>query len=1153
MRTYLILHKRFFWTLASLLVIAAMVISLGAGLTRPVQAAPMQKSAAAEIDPWAYLALERDGQAKVLVILKEQADLSGATALTTKTEKGTYVYQRLTETAARTQGPIRRFLESQRAEFRSYWIQNMFMVTVKDAALLEEIARQPGVARIEFYHEPYLDVMRDDLGPDYPVFGPAAPVGEEKRSSEAIEWNILRVNADDVWSLGITGAGAVIADLDTGVQWDHPALINQYRPQIPGAPTRHDYNWWDGIGGAQVPYDTGNHGTHTMGTIVGDDGGSNQIGVAPGAYWIACPGIGSPNVGPFDCFQFFLAPTKLDGTDPRPDLAPHVISNSWSSAGTDYRPAIQALYQAGIFFSKSAGNTGPACSTITNPGQWPEVTAAAAFAQGDTIASFSSRGPVYDGYDPVLKPDIAAPGVSVRSSIPGGGYGSMSGTSMACPHVTGAVALLISANPALAGRIDAIQMLLKLGAEPKIDAQCSPFVDHPNDVWGWGILDILASVTLGQTMTFGTLQGQVLDSSNNNPIPGATLSFQDTTTQWVYYSVADNSGNYGRDLPAGTYHVSASQYGYLPGTVSDVVVPSGGTATQDVELNPAPIWTVTGTITDSEGGSVLEATIVFEDTPVIAHADRNTGQYTANVAEGQYWMTVISAGHARSYRQVTIDQNLIEDFALQPVDNYYMRRSVDGACGMAFEWIDATGGTPHPLGDDANAFVSLPSGRSFEFYGNTYTGLYVVSNGLIVFGPPTTSWSGPIPNPAAPNNGIYAFSTDLNPANGSQGQIYSYYYNNRYFVVEWFQVQHYPSGDPETFEIVLDLDTGMILIQYQTVSDPTGVVSGVENAAGTEATQYAYNDPVLIADGMAVAFYPAYGTPPPTGGVGNLAGTVTDAQSSLPILGATVYATAYTTGDVFSFTTDISGTYGAALCADWYSLSAMAEDYEPVIDVSATVYSGEQTIQDFVLQPVLAPGIVISPTALSVAQLPDEITQVNLEIGNVGDADLTFALGEAVDWLAVTPLTGTVAVAETLVVTATFDSTGLEPGIYTTTLEVASNDPLQPLIQVPITLTVECELVHDVDFTWAPVTPTVGEVVAFSATALGTSPFTYTWEVSDGGVGSGEVFNHTFSAAGTYTVTLTVNNCAGVPATVSYVINVMPGEYRTFLPMLKKN
>ena len=418
------------------------------------------------VDPHIWSVLREEGQARVLVVLKAQADLEGARSLPTKAEKGWYVYRQLTAVAERTQGPLRAYLDSRGVAYKAYWIQNMFEL-VADAGLVNTLAARPEVARIEYLYPVYLDVE---------------PGVKSAPAPNTIEWNIDRVDADLVWAMGITGTGAVVADLDTGVEYTHDALVRQYRGCVdPPACTTfdHNYNWWEGPGGATEPYDTGSHGTHTMGTMVGDDGAGNQIGMAPGAKWIACPGIGSPLVGPFECFQFFLAPTKLDGSDPRPDLAPHVINNSWSSAGTNFRDAIHNLYMAGIYFAKSAGNTGPSCSTITNPGQWPEVGATAAFAQGDIIASFSSRGPVTVDHEIVVKPDIAAPGVNVRSSIPGNTYGSMQGTSMACPHHAGAVALLISARPELAGQIDTIQRILKYSAEPKISDRAHPSSTAP--------------------------------------------------------------------------------------------------------------------------------------------------------------------------------------------------------------------------------------------------------------------------------------------------------------------------------------------------------------------------------------------------------------------------------------------------------------------------------------------------------------------------------------------------------------------------------------------------------------------------------------------------------------------------------------------------
>ena len=239
------------------------------------------------IDPNVYLTLERQGTAQVLVILQQQADLSGASRLQTKAEKGAFVYDQLTKLAERTQEPLRLFLDSRGIEYKAYWIQNMLLVRVNDT-LLDEIKRQPGVERIESYIPPGVEPFEENLGLDFgkefgpfPLatfssvsdrslgrygteFGPASPA--------TVEWNIQRVGAPDVWAMGYTGAGAVVAVLDTGVDWTHPALVNHYRLQIPGAPSRHDYNWFDGLGGSAVPIDYGFHGTMSMGPIVGDDG-----------------------------------------------------------------------------------------------------------------------------------------------------------------------------------------------------------------------------------------------------------------------------------------------------------------------------------------------------------------------------------------------------------------------------------------------------------------------------------------------------------------------------------------------------------------------------------------------------------------------------------------------------------------------------------------------------------------------------------------------------------------------------------------------------------------------------------------------------------------------------------------------------------------
>jgi len=432
-----------------------------------------------KVDPRLLRALETEEVVTFHIIMTEQADLSGAASLATKVERTTYVFERLVETAARTQQGILQHLTAEGVTFQPYYIYNVIEATGGHSTL-QWLAARADIARIVSPPNPQLEPVTIDR------LAQSAP--------EAVEWNVTRVGAPDVWAMGFNGEGMVVGDNDTGVQYDHPALVNKYRGNLGGGVFDHNYNWWDAWGGAPspTPVDYDGHGTHTMGTMVGDDGGSNQIGVAPGAQWVACAGL---NV---ECLQFFLAPWDLSGANPDPTMAPDSVNNSWyDPSGYDYRPIIVNMNAAGIAVIKSAGNNGPGCSSISNPGYVPEIIATAAFAQGDTIASFSSRGPMSNYGETILKPEVAAPGVNVRSSVPGGGYeGGWSGTSMAAPHTTALVALIWQAAPCLMGDVPTTKDIMMWTAEPKIDAQCTPFVDHPNDVWGWGILDAEAAVNM---------------------------------------------------------------------------------------------------------------------------------------------------------------------------------------------------------------------------------------------------------------------------------------------------------------------------------------------------------------------------------------------------------------------------------------------------------------------------------------------------------------------------------------------------------------------------------------------------------------------------------------------------------------------------------
>ncbi|HJV67898.1 S8 family serine peptidase, partial [Ideonella sp.] len=289
-----------------------------------------------------------------------------------------------------------------------------------------------------------------------------------------------------------------------------------------GASADHNYNWHDAIhtgGGscgpdAPAPCDDNQHGTHTMGSMVGDDGGANQIGVAPGAKWIGCRNMNAGNGTPasyIECMEWMLAPTDLNNQNPDPDQAPDVISNSWTctegegcTVGNEIVHAVANLTGGGILFVAAAANDGPNCSTITNP---PAIYSAS-FTIGatdinDVLAGFSSRGPVLISphiSSKQVKPDVSAPGVNVNSAWPPNTYANLSGTSMATPHVAGAAALLMSAVPALKGHPNAVARLLRdtaatSGVTDPVNQACggTPRTQWPNNMIGYGRIDAYAA------------------------------------------------------------------------------------------------------------------------------------------------------------------------------------------------------------------------------------------------------------------------------------------------------------------------------------------------------------------------------------------------------------------------------------------------------------------------------------------------------------------------------------------------------------------------------------------------------------------------------------------------------------------------------------
>ena len=432
-----------------------------------------------------------------------------------KAEKGQLAYKLLQENAQEAQLNVIQKLKEKQVPFQSFVIVNCIHAKL-DAELIKKIASYPEVKKIMFNPSVRLEV-------------PMEVESVDQREPEP-EWGIKMINADQVWSMGYTGEGVVVGGQDTGYEWDHEVLKNKYRGyNIELETADHNYNWHDAIMeinplhqdtlitdmtnpcglDLKIPCDDNNHGTHTMGTMVGSDT-LNAIGVAPNAKWIACRnmerGYGTPATY-LDCFEWFLAPTDLNGENPDPSKAPHVINNSWSCPEMEgcnesnwgvLEEAVNNLKSAGVVVVVSAGNSGPGCNTINTPSAIFENSfTVGATAINDTIAGFSSRGAITVDGSLRLKPNVSAPGVNVRSCIRNNQYRNFSGTSMAGPHVAGAVALLISASPNLAGQVEKIESILEETSVVKTDSsECMGLSGEeiPNHVYGFGRIDIYAAV-----------------------------------------------------------------------------------------------------------------------------------------------------------------------------------------------------------------------------------------------------------------------------------------------------------------------------------------------------------------------------------------------------------------------------------------------------------------------------------------------------------------------------------------------------------------------------------------------------------------------------------------------------------------------------------
>ena len=449
--------RRWFWLGLALALTVIWTTSALAGYLTPGLQAKVEKAAPGEM-------------LKVIVYMNGETDIS-----VLPPEQKDAMVKQLQDFAANKQRDLLATLPKygdKVAKVTPLWITNVIgMEATPD--VIRELAMRLDVARID---EDRIIKLEDTHPRDVPRIN-------------TTEWGIIKIKADSVWRmLGYNGTGIVVGNMDTGVLTTHVTFGGRYRGG--------NNSWFDAVNNQANPYDDHGHGTHTMGTICGGST-ADTIGVARAATFVAAKAFNSGGSGTtvdiLECYQWFAGTSR-----------PHVFGNSWGGGGSDtsFWRASRNIQVLGIHQAYSNGNNGTGGPGA--PGSYPHHIGVGATDNADVIAGFSSRGPspAFPGslestayyLDPNWaasrrKPDLSAPGVAVRSSYNNGGYTSMDGTSMASPHVTGVIALMLQKNDLIRDTTIWRILIASVDTPP-------PGRPYPNQNYGWGRLNAYRAVQL---------------------------------------------------------------------------------------------------------------------------------------------------------------------------------------------------------------------------------------------------------------------------------------------------------------------------------------------------------------------------------------------------------------------------------------------------------------------------------------------------------------------------------------------------------------------------------------------------------------------------------------------------------------------------------
>ncbi len=380
-------------------------------------------------------------------------------------------------------------------EYRSYWISNTLLLEAP-LTVVDYISELPNV--LESKKNENIESTPYSVPKSVTAYRSIAPVADERE----VEENLRALRADKVWDeLNVTGEGVVVGIIDQAVEYEHPALIGHFRGfdqetqsiSLEG----HYIDFVEEGGSVGGDY----HGTHVTGIVLGAETGTNtrgtysynRIGVAPGAKFIVArafkDGAGGTNENIIKACEWMMAP----GGDPL--KAPQIVNQSWSDGKNDmdlwFENTAKAMRAAGILNVMSSGNNGSVKAlpgSVDNPSSSDQVFTVGASDNKKMLADFSRRGP--SPYpNAAFKPDVVAPGVQVRSAVPGGEYTAYNGTSMAAPHVAGVAALMLEANPNLS--VEELETMIR---ETAVQRKDSDYATSPNQGYGYGFVDAYSAV-----------------------------------------------------------------------------------------------------------------------------------------------------------------------------------------------------------------------------------------------------------------------------------------------------------------------------------------------------------------------------------------------------------------------------------------------------------------------------------------------------------------------------------------------------------------------------------------------------------------------------------------------------------------------------------